>query len=476
MAYRHGERHQQMLFPQRIEDYISQEDPVRVYDAFVDALEWATLGIDYDPRKVGCPQFCPKTMLKILIYGYSYGVRSSRKLERALYHNVSFMWLAGGLKPDHKTISEFRRHHQEALKKVIKQCARLCLKLDVIAGNVLFVDGSKFRANAGIDKTRTLKGCEEALAKLDERIDQLFRQCEQVDQAEEAQGSLVKLQEDLTQTQQLKAKVQSTLAILKAEGLDRMNTTDPQCVRVHGRQGAHAGYNSQIVVDEQHGLIVHSDVVNENNDLQQFAHQIEQAHETLDSPCKTAVADAGYSNADELEKIDRQGIKVIVPNSRQASDKVPGPFDKSHFEYISQEDCYICPAGQRLTYLGYDRKKKADIYSAGRKTCLACQHFGLCTKAKTYGRMILRYRNHAVRVKLAEQYEEASSQVVFSRRKERAELPFGHIKRNLGMGSFLLRGLTGVRAEMAIACSCFNLARLIGLLGVSGLLKKLTPL
>ena len=139
MAYRQAERKQRWLFPESLEEYISQEDPVRAYDAFVDALDVESVGIEWAPHKVGFPEYDPKVMLKTLVYGYSYGIRSSRKLERALYHNLSFIWLAGGLKPDHKTIAEFRRRNKKGLKGVLNQCARLCIELDLIAGNTLWL-------------------------------------------------------------------------------------------------------------------------------------------------------------------------------------------------------------------------------------------------------------------------------------------------------------------------------------------------
>ena len=132
---------------------------------------------------------------------------------------------------------------------------------------------------------------------------------------------------------------------LKAEDKKSINSTDPDCTKIHGRQGSHAGYNAQTVVDEKHGLIVSSDVVNENNDLHQFAEQIEQAVETLEKKPQTACADAGYNCVDELEKIDNQDIKVVVPSSRQASGKESGPFDKCNFKYDHDSDSYTCPTG-----------------------------------------------------------------------------------------------------------------------------------
>jgi hypothetical protein len=233
-------------------------------------------------------------------------------------------------------------------------------------------------------------------------------------------------------------------------------------------------------------------VVNDNNDLGQFANQVEQANETLEEPCKAACADAGYSNADELQKsaggclaaVDAQGIRVIVPSSKQAGGKSAwgcltaeaGPFDKSRFRYVPGDDVYICPEGIHLPYRRLNGERGQRQYYPGRGVCSKCRHFGVCTKNVTTGREIIRYENEAVREKLAAQYEQASSQQIYSCRKEKAELPFGHIKRNLGVDSFLLRGLAGVRAEMSIMCSCFNIARLIGLFGVSGLIGRFMAL
>ncbi|GAG51559.1 unnamed protein product, partial [marine sediment metagenome] len=174
MAYRYGDRQQKTLFPQSIDEYIPQVAPVRAYDVFVDSLDFNKLGINIEPHKVGCPQYAPKIMLKLLLYGYSYGVRSSRKLEREAHYNLSFIWLTGGLKPDHKTIAEFRKNNKDSLRKVLKQCARLCVKLDLIEGNTLFVDGTKIRANASIKNSWTKERCSRHLKKIDKRIKEIL--------------------------------------------------------------------------------------------------------------------------------------------------------------------------------------------------------------------------------------------------------------------------------------------------------------
>jgi transposase len=472
MAYRYGERRQQQLFPPSLEEYVPVDAPVRAYDAFVDALDLPGLGIALEPGKVGSPQYDPRAMLKLLLYGYSYGLRSSRKLERECHYNVAFMWLMGGLRPDHKTIAEFRRRHKEALAAVLKQCARLCIKLDLIEGNTLFVDGSKVRANAGFKNTWDARRGEKRLAQLDKRIAEILCECEAVDQGEADQGSLVKMSEELADQQVLRSQVKQILAQLDAESKTALNTTDNDAVKVHGRQGAHVGYNLQNVVDEKHGLIVSTDVVNESNDIHQFAAQIEQAQETLGQPCQTACADCGYSDIDELEKVDAQDINVVVPTQRQASKKEAGPFDVSRFTYDRERDGFVCPTGQVLKYRDTDVQKGRKVYQAGGAVCRQCPHLGVCTSSNT-GRKVTRLLKEDLREKLRQQYLAPANQQIYRLRKQKAELPFGHMKHNLHFGQFGLRGLEGVKAEASLAASCFNIARMITILGVAGLVTGL---
>lgn len=473
MAYIYEDRYQTTLFPPCIEDYVAEDDPVRAYDAFVESLDLAELGIKWEEVRVGNDEYNPKAMIKLLVYGYSYGIRSSRKLERATYHNVSFIWLMGGLKPDHKTISRFRKNNKKALKKIFKQCAKLCIKLGLIEGNTLFVDGSKIRANASINSTWTKEKCERYLVKIDERIESILDECDTVDDKEQNDASLVKLNDEFKDKETLKSKINQIMKELKETKKEKINSTDSDCVNFTGRQGTHAGYNGQIVVDEQHGFIVHSDVVNENNERNQFANQINQANEILEKKCDNACADAGYANTDELKKVDDQDINVIVPSQEQISEKEPKPFDKEQFQYDSENDCYICPEAHQLPYRRFRKDKNCKEYKISDKSlCLKCNHFGVCTTSSK-GRRINRLLNEEVKIKLEKQYETEQSQAIFKLRKQKVELPFGHIKRNLGVNSFLLRGLDGVKAEMSILSSCFNIARMITIFGVTGFIEKL---
>lgn len=473
MAYRYGDRLQMGLLPPSIEEYVAEDDPARAYDAFVEALDFRDLGIEIDPHRVGNSEYDPRTMLKLLVYGYSYGVKSSRKLERECHHNLSFIWLTGGLRPDHKTIAEFRRKNKKALKKVLRHCARICIKLELIAGNVLFVDGTKIRANAGRDRNRNRAYYEKLLTKLDSRIDRLLADCEATDRKEENTPSYVSMGKELANSCNLKERIRGALDAIESGERKQVNQTDPDCAMMHSIQGSHTGYNVQAVIDDEHGLIIQAEALSDVNDTQQFARQIEQANELLEQPCKSACADAGYVDTAELEKIDQQGIKVIVPSRRQSLHEGEGPFSKSRFTYDKEQDCYICPEGHRLLYSFTQKGNgKRQYRMEDRKLCRRCRHFGRCTKSPT-GRNIIRLRNEEVKLKLEAQYEEASSQEIYRRRKARVEHPFGHIKRNLKTDAFLLRGTQGVQAETSLLATCFNLARMMTILGVGKLIEKL---
>lgn len=474
MAYRTANRNQ-MSLPQCIEEYVSEDDPVRAYDAFVDALDFDQLGIVINSYKIGNSEYHPRAMLKLLVYGPSYGIRSSRKLEREIYHNMSFIWLMGGLKPDHKTISRFRQKNKKALKKVLKLSARMCIKLDLIAGNVLFVDGTKIRANAATSKSHKKQWYEEKLKEADQNIEQLIAECETEDKKEAHLESFVKMDRELTESNEYKKRILDVLAEFDKTGKKKINKTDPDCANMRSIQGKHASYNVQSVVDDKNGLVVNAEPVQDNSDINQFARQIEQAQEITERPCDIACADAGYADAEELEKVDRTGIKVIVPCKRQALHKEQKPFGKQNFIYDREKDCYYCPEGHCLSHVSTEKKTGRKRYQiTDKKLCINCKYWGRCTKSKTCGRRTLRLRNEDTREKLETQYGQPESQKIYARRKARVEHPFGHLKRNLKTDGFLLRGREGVKAETSVLFTCFNISRMITLFGgVPLLVQKL---
>ncbi|MCK5907141.1 MAG: IS1182 family transposase [Flavobacteriales bacterium] len=474
MAYRYGDRKQITLLPDSVDQYILSDDPVRVYDTFIDCLDIEELGLKLNDNALGCSSYDPISMLKILVYAYSYGWRGSRKIERALHHNLSFIWLAGGLKPDFKTISNFRKNNLSVLKNVLVQSARLAMKLNLIHGNTLFTDGSKFRANAGNRETKSLEKWSRYEKHVSQRIDQLLEESKSIDKKEIE--SLVSIDKELKSELKLKAKITGLLKEFKGE--ERVNGTDPECKIMKGRQGSHAGYNVQSTTDESHGLIVALEGTDSGNDLNALSKQVEIAEKNLEKECSTICADAGYSSIEDLVPLVGKGKTVVVPSQKQAQ-KVSKEesFSKDKFIYISDKDIYLCPEGKELCRASSkDVLKVIDYKIKNKEECKTCQHFGTCTSAK-YGRTLRRSVHEEVREEIAKIYESDLGQEVYSKRKMRAELQFGHFKRNLGAGAFLLRGIKAINAELGILGACFNLSRMITLTGgVRPLINKLVEI
>jgi transposase len=466
MAYRIADRKQHQLLPSAVEDYVGPDDPVRAYDAFVECLNPGDLGLAFDPDQVGRPQYDPVAMLKLLVYGYAYGIRSSRKLERATHHNLSFVWLMGGLKPDHKTIARFRRDHCAALALVLRQCAQLCLRMGLIEGNTLFVDGTKIRANASNSQTWTVKRCQEELGRIDDRVAQILRDCEHVDGAEDEEAKSDRLPSQLHDDQALRQRVQSVLAELQQSERSGLNTTDPEAGRMRIGSQVEPGYNCQIVVDERHGLVVHADAGDAGNDVGQMGPQILAAQQTLGKNCREACADAGYCSPPDLATLMDQGIDVVVPIVRHSD-------FRDHFSFDAEQNVYICPEGKRLEYMGDHRGDRYHIYGVRKaEVCLSCPRFGSCTRSRN-GRRLARPFTEVLRTQLEKRYERPIAKALMRRRKQRAEHPFGHLKHNLGLRAFLLRGRGGVRAEMSLCVTAFNLRRMMTVMGTQNLVNAL---
>lgn len=378
----------------------------------------------------------------------------------------------GGLKPDHKTISEFRKNNKKVLKLVLRQCARMCIKLGLIEGNILFIDGTKIRANASRGKNYSKEQYQSKLTEIDERIEKLLEECDRIDEEEREDGSLVKMKEELIDQRKLRERIKGILAEFETRGelnkdkVERtIKQTDPDSALMRSIHGSRARYNAQTVVDDKNGLIIHADAVSETKDINQLSEQVQQAKEVMGKSCEVVCADAGYSNTRELEKLDGENIKVVVPSQRQALHQPERAFSKSQFTYNAEDDCYYCPEGHPLVYSTRKSSGEQLVYRIkDANLCHQCKNFSICTDARQ-GRKIYRLAREELKEKIERQFNEPASQEIYSRRKARAEHPFGHIKHNIGIRNFLLRGREGAKAEISIGSTCFNIARMITLFG-----------
>ena len=480
MAYITGDRYQMTLLPKSIEDYIPHDDPVRAYDVFIDALNYDKIGLVIDENQAGANPYWPKTMLKLLIYGYAYGIRSSRKLERACHHNLAFIWLSEGIKPDYRTIARYRIANKDVLKNVLRQCARMCLRLGLIEGNTLFVDGTKVKAAASMKNTWSKKRLQKYEAKINENIERILTECQAADDAECTAGSLVKLKKELANQEALKATIAEIAKELNESGKQKLNSTDPDSFVSKSDRGTKMYHNGQIVVDEKQGLIVNADVVDQNNDANQLNVQAEQAQDTLEKKPENICADNGYYSIYDIEKVDTD-ITVIVPSQGQLikernPDKIKA-FPKGKFKYDEKRDCYFCPENKKLsrTNLTIPNKPNVIVYKACGYECKHCKNFGVCTTSKI-GRKIIRQKNEALLQKLAQTYDSDTGQRIYKLRKQKAELPFAHFKHNLNLRQLLLCGIDKASVELNLCAIGYNLTRIINLLGVNRLKKALVNL
>ena len=470
MAYIKGNRNQLMLLPPAVEDYIASDDPVRAYDIFVESLDFRKLGLVIDENLSGANPYWPKAMLKLLLYGYAYGIRSSRKMEQACCHNLSFIWLTENIKPDYRTIARFRIDNKHVLKEALRQCARMCLKLDLIEGNTLFVDGTKIKANASYDNSWSKEDClryEYAIAK---NIERILGECEDTDNQENNAPSLVKLKEELSNQETLRVKIRAIAKELEISHQKNYNTTDPESFVSKADRGTDMYHNAQMIVDEKHGLIVDVDVIAQNNDANQLSVQTKQAEETLEKKPQITCADSGYHSIADMEKIDSD-IKIVVPSQAQIT-KERHPertkqFSKEAFVYNKTNDEYVCPQGKILkrTELKVVNKQHCIVYKANACDCKHCVNFYPCTTSHM-GRKIIRLKNEKLQEQIAALYASNTGQQIYKLRKQKVELPFAHIKHNMGFRQLLLRGIEKAKAEISLCAISYNITRMISLLGV----------
>ena len=346
------------------------------------------------------------------------------------------------------------------------------MKLGLIEGNILFIDGTKIRADASRGKNYSRGQYESKLTGIDKRIEKLLQECDLIDEEEKEDGSLVKMEEELIDQKKLRERIKGILKEFEErgernkDGVERtINQTDPDSALMRSIHGSHASYNAQTVVDDKNGLIIHADAVSETKDINQLSAQVQQAEEGMERSCEVACADAGYSNTKELEKLEGKDIKVVVPSQRQALHESEKPFSKSQFTYDAEENCYYCPEGHPLIYATQKTDEEQLVYRVkDASLCRQCKNFGICTKSRQ-GRKISRLLREELKEKIEKQFSTPESQEIYYRRKTRAEHPFGHIKHNLGIRNFLLRGREGAKAEISIGATCFNITRMITLLG-----------
>jgi len=456
MNHRLGlDRSQTLLFPERLEDYIAAENPVRFLDAFVASLDLHTLGFAKARcADTGRPPYDPAVLLKLYLYGYLHRLRSSRMLEAECQRNVEVLWLLGKLAPDFKTIADFRKDNLKPLKAVARQFTLLCRKLELFGGELLAIDGSKFAAVNARDQNFNAARLQELIDRADERLSEYLQQLDSADAAEPggATPSKSELAAKIAALQEKQDWHRELLTQLDAEQ-KQVSVTDPDTRKMPTAHGMIVGYNAQMAVDAKHKLIAAEDVTNEVTDLHQLASVALEAKANLELKQAEVVADAGYYNAAEVSRCVEQNLTPYIPKSDTSANTARGLYGKSQFKYDAAKDVYVCPAGAALTYrfATYELGRELKYYRAtGCKTCALKNR---CTRNKA-NRTITREENEHLMEAMAARMRAQPHK--FKLRKTLAEHPFGTIKRWFGYTHFLLKGLEKVRCEWSLTTLAYT--------------------
>jgi transposase len=464
------DRRQEHLLPPSVEDYVPAEAPVRFIDAFVDGLDFAELKFSRArPADTGRPGYHPRDLLKLYVYGYLQRVRSSRRLEAEAARNLEVIWLLGGLRPDFKTIADFRKDNRACFPGVFRQFNLLCRKLELFGAELIAIDGAKFKAVNSPKRHYTAEQLQELVIQIDARIATYLDRLDVEDAAAAdtpAPPTRAELHAKLDALAARRADYQDLQQQLGQSGAAEISLTDPDS---RGQKKVGVGYNVQIAVDAKHDLIVEPDVVQDQNDLAQLHPMAAKAKAALEVAQLPTVADTGYHEAGQLEKCEQAGIETYVPASAGTCGQAPGGrsvYPKTDFIYEAARDVYRCPAGQAL-HLGYsgENRGKARDYYYNAAACGACAQRAECTTAKY--RKISRLENEAVVERQAARV--AAEPEVVAERKTIVEHVFGTL-RLWGHDEFLCRGLGMVRAEFSLSALSYNLRRVLNLEGVAKLL------
>lgn len=464
MGHRHGEsRKQAALFPLLLDDLVANDSLVQVIDVWVDTLDLAKLGfLRVQPQVRGAPPYNPADLLKLYIWGYLNSVRSSRDLERECHRDVECMWLLGRLAPDHKTISEFRRNHKSALVAACAAFVQFAQAQRLVASRTVAIDGTKIRAVASRKGVRDKKALEEQARRNAQEIAEYLKVLDTQDREDACQQpSSTDIKRALDKLERERQEIQAQVQQLAERGSDTVVQTELDAQAMHSLHGA-PGYNLQTVVEVESHLIVAHAVTNDRNDQQQLQPMAERASEVLGEPC-TALADTGYSNAEQIARLDEQGVTCFVALRRSSNSHGDGQlYDKSVFIYDCERNCFTCPQGKVLKQQSVHRRDKLVMYAAGAKDCRECAAKAQCTNAK-YRQVSRHLYEDALRAN-AKRLEDHPEMLQI--RQQTVEHPYDFIKNRVFVnGRLLLRGLAGAEAESSLAVLAYNFKRVFNMKG-----------
>ncbi|SFN66177.1 IS1182 family transposase [Sphingomonas sp. OK281] len=478
MAHLSGtDRSQLLLLPEAVDDYVGPDNPVRFIEAFVDGLDLGSAEfVRVHPRATGRPGYDPADLLKLYIYGYLNRIRSSRRLEAETHRNIEVIWLLRHLKPDFKTIADFRRDNRAAFKTVFREFVVLCRQLDLFGRELVAVNGTRIKAVNNKTRNFTRPSLAKAIQDADERLAGYMKRPDEGDADEDrtpgggSGNGDGKLAEKIAAIEGKRDRHKEMLAELDRTGADQISLTDPDARAMARMTKVGGGYNIQLAVDVKHKLIAEQAVSNQVLDLGLLAQTATAAMEALGVERIEAVADRGYFKIEDIEACEAAGVTAYVPKPIRGPAAREGFFGKDVFRYEPARDVFVCPAGAALSprYRGKSRDNVKVDY-ANRDACKACALRSRCTRSF---RRVSRLENEAVLDRMAARL--AARPEMLDHRRNIVEHPFGTIKQWMGQGAFLMRRLENVRGEFSLTALAYNIRRAITLVGVPGVIAAVS--
>lgn len=465
-------RGQSTLLPESLDDYVSDTNPVRVVDVFVDELDLAKLGFDgVIPAETGRPSYHPATLLKIYIYGYLNRIQSSRRLEREAQRNVELMWLTGRLMPDFKTIANFRKDNSKAIRGVCRQFVLLCQQLGLFGENLVAIDGSKFKAVNNRDRNFTSAKLKRRMEEIEASISRYLAALDAADRQTPSGSELntASLEDKIAKLKAQMKELQMIEAQLNDSPDKQVSLTDPDARSMMTRGSGIVGYNVQTAVDTKHHLIVAHEVTNRGSDRDQLSSMAKQARESVGAETLSVVADRGYFKGEEILACHDANITAYVPKPMTSSAKADGRFNKDAFVYDPTKNEYTCPAGEALIWRFSSIEKGMNMHCYWSSNCKSCELKAQCTPSTN--RRVKRWEHESVLEDMQRRLNQAPEMMRV--RKRTVEHPFGTLKQWMGATHFLTRKLNGVSAEMSLNVLAYNLKRVMKVIGTESLLKAM---
>lgn len=468
------DRSQATMFPDTLDDYIGEENSVRVIDIFVEELDLSAMGFEKAaPATTGRPAYHPSVLLKLYIYGYLNRIQSSRRLERETQRNIELMWLTGRLCPDFKTIADFRKDNGKAIQQACSQFVILCKQMEMFKGSAIVIDGSKFKAVNSKDRNYTISKLKARIAQTEERVarymDELDRADRQPDQIPEIR--LKHLRKRLKAARETLNRLEAIEPVIRETPDEQVSLTDPDArsIATSGKGTGIVGYNIQMAVEDKHHLIVAHEITNLGHDRTQLASMAEKAKQATDIENPKVYADRGYYSGNEILKCEEAGIDALVPKPITSNSKAHGRYEKRDFIYCEKTDTYTCPVGEVAKHRFTREEKGMVIRTYWSSACTDCRSRKERTTDKY--RRIRRWEHEVILDRMQDRLD--SNPDASRIRRQTVEHTFGTIKSWMGAVHFQMKTFKNVATEISLHVLAYNIKRMIAILGVKRLTKAI---